>query len=524
MSKKELILSFDNDRYEKYRKLLNSNKILSILENMPADLDKLEKVYYIYIELAKILEEDTYFAYNIHNNNRETYNEIMDERFVGLCRQINELFAVIIKDKRIGVDDVILTQQELNLDRMFHIDLIFKIDNKFYMSNLIRDLKSIKIDGKVKHFGESLVKRKEEAKRRLKLIHEQYQDNNITKKLDDFFNNAMHIEIDELISRDEELKEIFRHTDLLKIRDIQNELLYLQEIEKQIGNMTEIPMDGKDNNSEYNVKALNKRIHYFNRKFYTEDIIEMFCKKIKDSIVEDENNPNQRRVEGRVIHKFCEKKARQKNSEITTYQMKVNVNKPIDLDESIELKLDMIIDNIKKIIPKISKIDAVALYKDIFVKNKYELLESREQGKIKVYRILNNNEFNNFGVIIKVLKNDGQRFYYLQKSQKEQMRKTSEEKMLKYITEENVALTGIERNGERRNIINDIVEDILNLNIDDNSKKNRIRRILDYIRQNNKEFKFEVVEDISLGNLEDCVKRKQEIVRCEEKVKEIERI
>ena len=51
-----------------YTSLINSSQIDSIINNMPQNLSEIEKAYYIYLELGKIVSENPNFVFTLHSS------------------------------------------------------------------------------------------------------------------------------------------------------------------------------------------------------------------------------------------------------------------------------------------------------------------------------------------------------------------------------------------------------------------------------------------------------------------------
>ncbi len=130
--------------------ILNDPKIENIINNMPQGLSKIEKAYYIYLELGKILNENTEFVFNSREYKEEHYNDPTNEEYEGVCKSISELYVKILTDKRIGIEaETVKKNPESTIS---HVDTILKIDGKVYIANLIADLSRIKTSRRTKWF------------------------------------------------------------------------------------------------------------------------------------------------------------------------------------------------------------------------------------------------------------------------------------------------------------------------------------------------------------------------------------
>ena len=130
--------------------IVYNSKIDSIINNMPQGLSKIEKAYYIYLELGKILNENTEFVFNSREYKEEHYNDPTNEKYEGVCKSISELYVKILTDKRIGIEaETVKKNPESPIS---HVDTILKIDGKTYIANLIADLSRIKTSRRTKWF------------------------------------------------------------------------------------------------------------------------------------------------------------------------------------------------------------------------------------------------------------------------------------------------------------------------------------------------------------------------------------
>lgn len=130
--------------------ILNNPKIQNIINNMPQGLSKIEKAYYIYLELGKILNENTEFVFNSREYKEEHYNDPTNEKYEGVCKSISELYVKILTDKRIGIEaETVKKNPESSIS---HVDTILKIDGKIYIANLIADLGRIKTSRRTNSF------------------------------------------------------------------------------------------------------------------------------------------------------------------------------------------------------------------------------------------------------------------------------------------------------------------------------------------------------------------------------------
>lgn len=151
ITKKRDILMLDE---AKYKDLVASDKIESIISNMPSDLSNLEKAYYVYTELGKVVSENPEFVFTDRAGKEAHYNDQMDTEFYGICKSISELYVSVLKDKRIGIEAELVKKSPKS--PITHIDTVLKVDGKYYIANLISDLSKIKSSRRIDSFGAGL--------------------------------------------------------------------------------------------------------------------------------------------------------------------------------------------------------------------------------------------------------------------------------------------------------------------------------------------------------------------------------
>lgn len=133
-----------------YTNLINSTEIDTIINNMPQNISQIEKAYYLYLELGKIVSESPQFVFTNREGKERHYNDVIDSKYYGICKSISELYVIILRDKRIGISaDLVKKYPESPIT---HIDTILKIDGKNYITNLISDLSRIKTSRRVNSF------------------------------------------------------------------------------------------------------------------------------------------------------------------------------------------------------------------------------------------------------------------------------------------------------------------------------------------------------------------------------------
>lgn len=218
-----------NSPKDLYTNLINSSEIDNIINNMPQNLSQIEKAYYIYLELGKIVSESPQFVFTNREGKERHYNDVIDSEYYGICKSISELYVSILRDKRIGISaDLVKKYPESPIT---HIDTILKIDGKNYITNLISDLSRIKTSRRVNSFCFDLGRPVNDL--RLKEDNESY-----LKRLELYYGK-----IDSLTRRD------------------------IEKLDKKLGYSFFIPKISKEDE----------------RGFYTEDTIELLRK--------DMNNP-----------------------------------------------------------------------------------------------------------------------------------------------------------------------------------------------------------------------------------------
>ena len=151
ITKKRDILMLDE---AKYKDLVASDKIESIISNMPSDLSNLEKAYYVYTELGKVVSENPEFVFTDRAGKETHYNDQMDTEFYGICKSISELYVSVLKDKRIGIEAELVKKTPNS--PITHVDTVLKVDGKYYIANLISDLSKIKSSRRIDSFGAGL--------------------------------------------------------------------------------------------------------------------------------------------------------------------------------------------------------------------------------------------------------------------------------------------------------------------------------------------------------------------------------
>lgn len=161
-----------------YEDLIKEPEIDRLISNMPSNLTQIEKAYYIYLELGKLITEDTEFVFGDWDTKIRNYHHNIDMRFIGICKSISELYVAILTDERIGIKAEVVKQHPNR--KISHVDTVLNINGKKYLANLIIDLFNIKYHRKTNGFGMDLYTKVDhpllqlENELYLKLLKEKY--------------------------------------------------------------------------------------------------------------------------------------------------------------------------------------------------------------------------------------------------------------------------------------------------------------------------------------------------------------
>lgn len=136
---------------------------------MPQNISQIEKAYYIYLELGKIVSENPSFVFTNEEGKERHYNDVIDNEYYGICKSISELYVSILRDNRIGISADLVKKDPEN--PITHIDTILKIDGKNYITNLISYLSRIKTSRRVNKFCFDLKEENESYLKRLELYY-----------------------------------------------------------------------------------------------------------------------------------------------------------------------------------------------------------------------------------------------------------------------------------------------------------------------------------------------------------------
>lgn len=137
---------------EDYTAFLNKPEVSQILKNMPQGLNNLEKAYYIYVELAKILNEDPNVALSDYLHKQPLYKNKVDSSYYGMCKSMTDLYINLLE--KVGIKAIGIKKTPDS--PISHVDCIIKIDGRKYLCNLVGDLTNVKIGAKTSNFGINL--------------------------------------------------------------------------------------------------------------------------------------------------------------------------------------------------------------------------------------------------------------------------------------------------------------------------------------------------------------------------------
>lgn len=138
-----------------YDNLVKRKEIDSIIANMPNNLTQIEKAYYIYLELGKLLSESPKFVFSDFHKKHQIYNDEINSNYFGICKSISNLYVRILTDKRVGIEAQCVKQHPGS--PVSHVDTLITIDGKHYLCNLISDLSRIKTSRRVNGFAYDII-------------------------------------------------------------------------------------------------------------------------------------------------------------------------------------------------------------------------------------------------------------------------------------------------------------------------------------------------------------------------------
>lgn len=276
-----MIQNFIKKDIHDYSELIKSNKIQSILYNMPDGLTKLEKAYYVYLELGKILSENPKDVLTSNENRLARFGTSIDENYYGICLSICELYANVLKNSRIDIETDVI--RRIPNKAVSHCDTVLKIDGKNYMTSLIRDLTNIKTNMRTKWFAFNLV---ELSSIRLNAIDKFAEDNGLNKSYID----SLLLEI----RRTKDFTLIETYIQNLKSRgnvdftklyrlllSVSHEQAYLNNIRRTYTSMTYLTKSDLENMDLKLGYCLGNSKH----KIYTNDVLNKMSEEFKDNEV-----------------------------------------------------------------------------------------------------------------------------------------------------------------------------------------------------------------------------------------------
>lgn len=132
---------------EIYSNLIAKPEISNMIDNMPKNLSQVEKAYYLYIELGKLVTYD--YKFNALGRSQEIYNSNIDDSYSGICKSLSELYVNILRDPRVGISADLVKN---NTSPTSHVDIILNADGNNYMVNIAADLAHIKTSSRINYF------------------------------------------------------------------------------------------------------------------------------------------------------------------------------------------------------------------------------------------------------------------------------------------------------------------------------------------------------------------------------------
>lgn len=281
-NKEDLLLDTPKNLYSD---LIESEKIDRIISNMPKNLSDIEKAYYIYIELGKILKENAKFVLGDINIKKNHYNDKIDLDYSGICKSISQLYANVLGNKHIGIKATPVIAQPGS--SFSHVDTILTIDGKNYICNLISDLSNIKTSKRINSFCYDM---------NHNVIQEDY-----LKRLENHFGKIDFLSRDYLENLDRKLeysycdksnsKRSLYTNDLVNM--LQSELNDPKTFKEFILNNKEVPKEEVlKYKLDYIFKNINKFTHYNDKLDYLENI--KYLLYVAKKIITRDENPMER--------------------------------------------------------------------------------------------------------------------------------------------------------------------------------------------------------------------------------------
>ena len=268
-----------------YSDLIESEKIDRIISNMPKNLSDIEKAYYIYIELGKILKENAKFVLGDINIKKNHYNDKIDLDYSGICKSISQLYANVLGNKHIGIKATSVIAQPGS--SFSHVDTILTIDGKNYICNLISDLSNIKTSKRINSFCYDM---------NHNVIQEDY-----LKRLENHFGKIDFLSRDYLENLDRKLEYSYCDKSNSKrslytndiVNMLQSELNDPKTFKEFILNNKEVPKEEVlKYKLDYIFKNINKFTHYNDKLDYLENI--KYLLYVAKKIITRDENPMER--------------------------------------------------------------------------------------------------------------------------------------------------------------------------------------------------------------------------------------
>lgn len=399
-----MIQNFIKTDIHDYSNLMKSKKIQAIFHNMPKNLNQLEKAYFVYLELGKILSENPKDVLDSTENRVHRFGTNIDDSFYGVCLSISELYAFILKDERIGIEADVINRSPPKI--LSHYDNMLRIDGKNYMVSLIRDLTNIKtydrtswfcfnlkdfLDKRITGLMDSASKEGID-KETIRYIVRTAIDSNSTQVIEDFIKTQKEKSGHDLSNIHRYLlNNVFDHAYLGYIRDAYHSVTYLEKSDLEI-------MDLKFGYSFGSIQSENGN---HKRGIYKSDVLDLMTKELS-------NNDTAREfiLHGQHVHK----------------------------SELLDYKLKFIIENISKFIETnndLNYLEQVANFK--FFASRF--ISSEEFKRIELYALKVGESENDFISLIKLkpYNEDGKnKFYLYSPDNKKYEEKSMEELKEKY--------------------------------------------------------------------------------------------
>lgn len=375
----KIILEFDEERYKQYINIIeNTPQYKSIIDSIPLNLSNLEKAYYVYNKLGRILYENNNLVYN-HIENVYMYYGLIRPGGVGNCRQMSELYISMLTYKNI-IEGYYLIRKPVGVEDidLRHIDAILLIDGKKYMTNIIRDTVNIRAGIRNMKFGftdskESRIEKLKQIVMNLRIIPQalknkliQYLEEN---KFEEFINTIITYENENKLDIG---SKYFKN----KIPKIE----YMAQVESQIGEFQQIPI--KYNKSYISIEELDERINHINN---FEDIGFPF----------NLNASKYRYLEDVIKYELIPKMVQKESSLRVGWSFANNVLSKDTINENLELDIGIIIDFLSRISPELDSELGVKYIKLIIselYKQRYKMMdidfEDWSRKNIKVYKTI----------------------------------------------------------------------------------------------------------------------------------------